>query len=269
MNVDQMIEKKREYGYSNEKIAKLSGIPLSTVQKIFSGETKSPRYDTVRAISAIFEKVERGFADEIREIGTAYQAISQGTMKSIKEYGEKTISDYLALPEGARVEMIDGVFYDMASPTTIHQRIASIVFSFIYNYIDSNKGRCIPFIAPTDVQLDNDDKTMVQPDVLVVCDKNKITKTRVVGAPDFIVEVLSPSNYLMDMIVKLKKYKQSGVREYWIILPDQERVIVYNFEKSDMPDQFTFEDKVPVNIWNGKCKIDFVKIKEKIQEMLS
>ena len=131
MNVDQMIEKKREYGYSNEKIAKLSGIPLSTVQKIFSGETKSPRYDTVQAISAVFEKVERGFADEIRESGAAYQAISQGTMKSIKEYGEKTISDYLALPEGARVEMIDGVFYD----SEVEEHIVQIAVFVLDNIV--------------------------------------------------------------------------------------------------------------------------------------
>ena len=268
MNVDQMIEKKREYGYSNEIIAKLSGVPLSTVQKIFSGETKSPRYDTVQAISEAFEKAERGYSGEIRESGAVYKAVSQEKASGKKKYGDKTINDYLALPEGTRIEMIDGVFYDMAAPTTVHQRIASTIFNLIFNHIEKNNGKCIPFIAPTDVQIDKDDKTIVQPDVLVVCDKNKINRERVVGAPDFIVEVLSPSNFLMDMIVKLGKYKQAGVREYWIVLPEQERVIVYDFSKSDLPVQFTFEDNVPVNIWSGKCKIDFSEIKRKLQDML-
>ena len=268
MNVEQMKEKKREMGYSNEMIAKLSGVPLSTVQKVFSGETKSPRYDTVQALSEVFVQLDKGYKGEIRERGAVYNAIPQGKTKIKKQSGDKTLSDYLALPEGTRIEMIDGEFYDMAAPTTIHQRIASIIFNSIYNYIDSNKGKCIPFIAPTDVQIDNDDKTMVQPDVLVVCDKSKITKERVVGAPDFIVEVLSPSNFFMDMVVKLGKYKQAGVREYWIVIPEQESVLTYDFSKPDSWMRFSFDDKVPVNIWDGKCKIDFSVIRDKIHSMI-
>ena len=186
---------------------------------------------------------------------------------SAEEKKEKTIDDYIALPEGTRVELIDGEFYDMAAPTTIHQRIGYLISSEFQRYIDEHKGSCIPFVAPTDVQLDCDDKTMVQPDVLVVCDRDKITKARIVGAPDLVVEVLSPSNWYMDMFKKMNKYKHAGVREYWIVLPDHKKVIVYNFEKSMEPCEYTFEDTIPVAIWDGKCVVDFKRIYDKMSFM--
>ena len=78
-------------------------------------------------------------------------------------------------------------------------------------------NKCVPFVAPTDVQLDCDDKTMVQPDVLVVCDRSKITKERIVGAPDLVMEVISPSRVTVDIFIKVQKYKNAGVREYWLV----------------------------------------------------
>lgn len=288
MNVEQMIEKKKELGFSNEMIAKLSKIPLSTVQKIFSGETKSPRYDTVTAISRVLERgldnFKYDYPNELHE-GPAYNVNTSAkgskdskqtnkvkifedtlidTSRHKPDYANRTLDDYMSLPEGARIEMIDGQFYDMAAPTTIHQRIASILFYMFERHIEKNKGGCIPFIAPTDVQIDCDDKTMVQPDVFIVCDKSKITRARIVGAPDLIVEVLSPSNFLMDLVIKLTKYRTAGVREYWVVVPEERVVIVYNFEKSGDPVNYTFDDLVPVGIWNDKCKIDFKEINAKI-----
>ena len=140
-------------------------------------------------------------------------------------------------------------------------------FNVFENFVNENGGPCIPSIAPTDVQLDCDDKTMVQPDVLVVCDRDKIIKARVVGAPDLIVEVLSPSNWYMDIIRKMKKYKNAGVREYWIVLPDTKAVLVYDFEnKSDScePIEYSFNGTVPVRIWDGKCTVDFKNIYDKV-----
>lgn len=183
------------------------------------------------------------------------------------EYDNKTLEDYLALPEGARIELINGRFYDMASPTMIHQRIALELGRLFSNYVDKNKGSCIPFIAPADVQIDCDDKTMVQPDVFVVCDRSKITRPRIVGAPDLIVEIVSPSNYYMDLAIKLAKYKSAGVREYWVILPDDKTVLVYDFAISEAPTQYSFDDVIPVAIWDGDCKIDFKEIYSKIEFM--
>jgi Uma2 family endonuclease len=239
MTIEQMIEEKKRQGFSNKMIAELSGVPYGTVQKIFGGETTSPRYETIQALQKFFEEC----AGESRK-------------------GDKTLEDYLALPEGARVEMINGEFYDMAAPTTEHQDIAGELFVELKNHVRKNMGGCHPFIAPVDVQLDCDDKTMVQPDVMIVCDKNKITKSRIVGAPDFIAEVLSPTNIFMDTAIKLSKYEKAGVREYWVISPELEKVLVNVFERDEAPKEYTFDDDIPVAIWNGECVISFRKLLE-------
>ena len=280
MTIQEMIQKKKELGYSNQQIADLSGVPLSTVQKLFSGITMTPRYNTLQALSKIFEKkesvlylhdsaVENGL---VREPSTAYnlehlinEQIAQTKPGTI---GDKRLPDYMALPEGTRIEMIDGRFYNMAAPTFAHQRISGMIFNVFENFVKENGGPCMPSIAPTDVQLDCDDKTMVQPDVFVVCDRDKIIKARVVGAPDLLVEVLSPSNWYMDCFIKLKKYRNAGVREYWIVIPDNKKILVYNFEKSSEPTEYTFEDKVPVAIWQDKCKVDFKEIYDNISFLL-
>lgn len=177
----------------------------------------------------------------------------------------KTLADYLSLPEGARVELINGVFYDMAAPTVIHQVIAHQVGQMLGNYVDQNGGDCIVLNAPTDVQLFADDKTMVQPDVLVVCDRKRLTRERLVGQPDLAIEVVSESNWMTDVHIKKKLYFEAGVREYWILFPKKKKIQVYDFESGAdvVPKEYSFQDKVPVGIWGGKCCIDFQQIYEK------
>ena len=155
----------------------------------------------------------------------------------------------------------------MAAPTTIHQSISFEICYLLKNYVSRNGGKCVPFVAPTDVQLDCDNKTMVQPDVLVVCDRDKITKARIVGAPDLVVEVISPSNPIMDAMIKLFKYQKAGVREYWIVYPDEKRGTVFDFAKNVGPQDYIFEDSIPVAIWDGKCEIDFSYIYSQIEFM--
>ena len=282
MTIKEMIEIKKINGYSNQYIADKAGLPLGTVQKIFSGNTTSPRHQTLQALNKLFSELEAEQQDKTKTDKKVYyrtdesQYANQLLMEK-RSYGQTTtaekiignettgtIDDYIALPEGTRVELIDGVFYDMAAPTFIHQRISAMIFNQFENFVNENGSDCIPSIAPTDVQLDCDDKTMVQPDVLIICDRKKIIKPRVVGAPDLIVEVLSPSNWYMDIIKKKDKYKNAGVREYWIVLPEQKKVLAYNFEKSGEYVEYSFEDKIPVAIWDNKCEVDFAFIYEKI-----
>ena len=180
----------------------------------------------------------------------------------------KTIEDYLALPEGTRVELIDGAFYDMAETSVPTTYFAAEIWSAFKSFIKSDNNDNIVMAAPLDVQLDCDDKTVVQPDVVIVCDRSKIIKPRVVGAPDLIVEVLSQSNWYHDMVRKLKKYKNAGVKEYWIVNIEEKSVLVYDFTKSDFPTEYSFHDKVPVGIWDGKCKVNFRKIYEEIEDIL-
>ena len=189
------------------------------------------------------------------------EAIAYG----VKKQGEYTLEDYYAIPDDKRVELIDGVIYDMASPTLVHQRLAGRIFSILDVFILNKKGACIPFVSPIDVQLDCDDKTMVQPDVIVVCDRNKTIKRCVYGAPDFIVEVLSPSTSKKDSAIKLRKYKDAGVREYWMVDPDKKKVVVYDWSKSEIPTVYGFDAKVPVGIFDGECEIDFAEIYQQIE----
>ena len=266
MTVEEMKNKKKEMGLTYGQIAERSGVPLGTVQKIFSGDTVSPRYDTLQKLSAVFtgQRAAHFVSDQIAYKVNPDAGNSGVHTFSNQEEGGKTLEDYLALPDDQRVEMIDGVFYEMSSPTTIHQLIGGEIHRMLVNHIEENGGECIPFIAPMDVQLDRDDKTIVEPDVFVVCDRSQITRPRIVGAPDLVIEVLSPSNWYHDTIRKLKKYKNAGVKEYWIILPDQSKVLVYWFAEGDLPEEYSFTDKIPVRIWNGSLEIDFNKVEKRI-----
>ncbi|MBP3204774.1 MAG: Uma2 family endonuclease [Lachnospiraceae bacterium] len=188
----------------------------------------------------------------------------------IYRQGDKTLEDYLALPEERRVEMIDGVFYDMATPTLVHQIISDEIRRCFGDFIKKNRGKCIAFTAPADVRLFRDDRTVVQPDVFVVCDRDKLTMQRVQDAPDLIVEVVSPGSLKMDTRLKLEKYKQAGVREYWIVFPEERKVQVYLFEMAGeaadiAPKEYTFADRVPVGIWDDRCEVDFGEIYKMIQ----
>ncbi|MBQ9032323.1 MAG: Uma2 family endonuclease [Parasporobacterium sp.] len=175
--------------------------------------------------------------------------------------GFYTIDDYLALPDDQRVELIDGVIYDMGAPTIPHQLIGGDIYAQLLQYVKQKGGKCMPFIAPTDVQLDCDNRTMVQPDVLIVCDRSRINRKRIFGAPDFVAEVLSPSTKRKDILIKGRKYADAGVKEYWLIDPMEETVMVFDFREDFQISTYTFEDKVPVLLYGGDCVIDFREIK--------
>lgn len=147
----------------------------------------------------------------------------------------KTIADIEALPEGTRAELFDGRIFFNTAPTITHQNIVSFLHGTIWSYIRSKGGKCRVFPAPFDVQLNADDiYNLVQPDITVVCDPDKLSGgKRCIGAPDWVIEVVSPSTQAQDYIVKLNKYLAAGVREYWIVDPKQERVSMRNFEKLD------------------------------------
>ena len=243
MTVEEMKRQKRMLGYTYDKIAELSGVPLGTVQKIFSGVTESPRYDTLQALEKAFKSQE---GDRIEEAAAMYRARQQGNY---------IIEDYYALPEDRRAELIDGIIYDMSSPTSVHQLIGAEIWEQLKSYIRDSKGKCVPMLAPLDVQLDCDDRTMVQPDVLVVCDRERIHMNCVYGAPDFIVEIMSKTTRKKDSILKLNKYMNAGVREYWMVDPESRKVVVYDFAHEEYPVIYGGEDKVPVGILRGSAKL--------------
>ena len=262
MTLEEMKRRKQELGFTNERLAGLSGVPLGTVQKIMSGATLSPREETLkklwRALNAPDDpaRVDALIASGGRP-GEGGLLAEPGRKYAAKRSGEYTLEDYLALPDEQRVELIDGVFYDMAAPTTVHQAIGGFIYKQLLDHVMEHGGECMPFMSPVDVQLDCDDRTVVQPDVLIVCDRSKFRNGRVFGAPDFLAEVLSPSTRKKDMQLKLFKYANAGVREYWMIDPDRKTVAVYDLEHEELPQIYGFSSRIPVLVWNGECEVDF------------
>jgi Uma2 family endonuclease len=139
-----------------------------------------------------------------------------------------TYADYLKFPEGERWEIIDGVAYSMSTaPSASHQAACGELYLQVGNQL---RGKpCKLFIAPFDVRFERKDDTdkVVQPDLLVVCDPSKITPQGIVGAPDWIVEVLSPATASRDQITKRALYEAAGVREYWLVHPTDRILTIY------------------------------------------
>ena len=162
-----------------------------------------------------------------------------------------TSKDYWNQPEGERAELIDGKLYAMAPPSLKHQNIIFSLSRKIADYIDSNNGSCKVVLAPFAVNLNADDETYVEPDISVICDKSKLTDRGCNGAPDFIVEVVSPSSRKMDYTTKTTLYSNSGVREYWIVDPEKERTTVYRYEEDAAPMIFTFDRAITVGIYGN------------------
>lgn len=170
-----------------------------------------------------------------------------------------TVDDIYALPEGKRAELIDGQIYYMAPPNTRHQRILSFLHLEIGNYIRANKGSCEVFPAPFAVFPFADDSKYLEPDISVVCDKHKLNDQGCNGAPDWIIEIVSPGSRRMDYYTKLSLYRSAGVREYWIVDHMKQTILVYDMEHDSAPVIYSFSDIVKVNIYDD-LYIDFSQL---------
>ena len=254
-------------------------MPRGTLQKIFSGETRNPRYETLQAIEAVLMPEDSSLVappiksrslpegaqksvDYLQDIENRNKLSAVAEAAPVYEAKKKkyTLDDYYALPDDQRVELIDGVFYDMSAPSTYHQIIGAEFLVRLKNFIKEKGGNCIALLSPVDVQLDCDDKTMVQPDVLVLCDRSKLIKRCIYGAPDFIIEVLSESTKRKDIITKSAKYVEAGVREYWMVDIEKERVTVHYFEKDEIFTIYGRDDEIPVGIFEGELKIPMAEV---------
>ncbi|MDO4553817.1 MAG: Uma2 family endonuclease [Lachnospiraceae bacterium] len=161
-----------------------------------------------------------------------------------------TISDIYLLPDGKRAELIRGEIYDMAPPSRIHQKILTFFSTEILLYLRRKKGDCEIYPAPFAVFLDEKSNTYVEPDISVICDKEKLDEKGCHGAPDWIIEIVSPSSKKMDYYTKLSLYKEHGVRDYWIVDPMKQAVVVYNLEAEELPVIYRFSDSIRANIYD-------------------
>ena len=270
----------------------------STVAKVLSGVTENPRRDTIEALESVLFRVDLsgeerfckkapanlyGNPSFVRETGYVY-----GSSVKKREEGDSyeeneteddayskrwqsrqkhfTIADYEALPEERRAELIDGRLYDLGAPTGIHQQVVLLIWEALRTCKKEHDMSCIVQAAPFDVQAWPDEETIVQPDVMVFCtDPSMALKARATTAPDFICEVLSPATAFRDRHLKLYKYRIAGVKEVWLVSVRDRSVEVYRFvDGCEDPDLFTFSDKVPVRISEGRCEVDFDSISREL-----
>ncbi len=138
----------------------------------------------------------------------------------------------------------------MAPPRRIHQELVSQFTKIIGQYIDTHDGSCKVYPAPFAVFFNEDDKDYVKPDISVICDKDKLNEYGCNGAPDWIIEVVSPSDPQRDYDIKLFKYRSANVREYWIVNPLTRTVMVYDFERGTGTNQYVFDDDIPICIYD-------------------
>ena len=175
-----------------------------------------------------------------------------------------TYADYLSWPDELRWELIDGVAYSMSpAPGSKHQRILVRLFRKFADHLDNKP--CEPFIAPFDVRFavqknasDNYIDTVVQPDILIVCDKSKLDERGCNGSPDFIIEISSPSTGKNDLTLKFDLYQRHGVKEYWIVHPEEQTVMVFKIDEYGMygkPERYAGDDAVSVPLF-GDLVVD-------------
>ena len=303
MTVDEMRAARKRLHYTYEMLSERSGVPMATVQKVFSGTTKSPHFKTMEALEAALKRADKDryevYTDiegrevvQVRESGLAYDLYGTGAPETtdmtdafggkyeiseeglpihprykipVKRQGYYTTDDLDKIPDEIRVELIDGVIYDLASPTSVHQTIVFTVATIMSNFAAAHGHHCMPYIAPLDVEFDNRKKDRLQPDLFVVCERNKEEPESDQHAPDLIMEVMSPSSRQMDMLIKLNRYLRAGVKEYWIVDPDKKTIMVYDFVNNDYAHMYTFDDEVPVAISGGELAIDFKVVQDHLE----
>ena len=306
--LEELRRKKKELNLTNQEIADLSGLPIGTVSKVLAGITRSPRYDTIAALEKVLGPRSKENKDSknpytqdiqagtVRESGLVYgntAYASDGIWRSRSGNREEwhTYRDYIALPEDRRVELIDGKFYDMAAPNSRHQIIIGQLY-LQFTACAQNHPGCMVLLSPMDVLLDEDQYTVVQPDLMVLCDLKRLRKGRVFGAPDLVVEVVSPGSCQRDYTLKLGKYLAAGVKEYWIIDQKKGRAVVYwnNTESEEVdaagqedpfdpfrdasvkdtsPDIaiYGMEDDIPVRLCEEKCYIHMASITKLLESL--
>ena len=184
-------------------------------------------------------------------------------MEAVKISENTTVEEFYSLPGDERYELIDGKLYNMAEPSRIHQELVSELLTDIKNHIRLKGGDCRVYPAPFGVRLSKDENTVLEPDITVICDKSKLTDKGCTGAPDWIIEIASPGNLSHDYIDKLSLYMKAEVKEYWIVNPESDSVVVYRLDNPFIPVAYTLSDTIIPGIYKD-LSIDFKEIMDRI-----
>ena len=296
MDIKELKNRKKELKLTTADLAYLAEIPVSTVSKIMTGETKNPSYITIEKIdrALLQEEMRRRIlaykkalseycssTDEedynFDEFDKNYRKINnlnndpipfakpvsnnegavgtEGTL-AVKRDKRITINQLEMFGEDRQLELIDGKLVYNEFPGLRHQMIVQNIGRVIDKFIEDNNGECKMFNVGENVVIDEDDYTLLGPDLVILCDKSKLTSIGIFGAPDFVMEVISKSTRRRDYNDKMHKYMHAGVREYWIVDPLKERVTVYIAGEPMMAYIYSFDDDIPVSIYDGKLVLN-------------
>jgi len=291
--VDELNRRRKLAGMTYEALSEKSGVPLSTIRKIFGHITESPRYGTLekleRALPVRTDKAlsaepderrgilrddsgksriwdeKNGFPEWVREEAIYGTAAISGEGK-----GPYTVEDYEALPEGSRLELLDGEFCNMAEPAVEHQYCESLLEQQLNDCIRKHGLDCLALHEAPLVPDPEDRKTVLCPDIMVICGRDMVEKGKVTGAPPLVMEILSPSTRGYDFSLKKEKYQNSGVREYWLVDIQHKVICLFDLEHAGEPGVplytvYGFGQKVPVGISEGRCSIDFGAISSALE----
>lgn len=295
MTVEELRERKKKLKLTTRDLALLADLPQGTVSKILTGETKNPSYLTIERLDAALEKEEmlariHAYEQAMQQYFAEHPEDAGNQRKFEKIYREKnhlnnapipyalpredtseiqgnlalqtrkmTASALDQLGEQRGYELVDGhlILAEMAGVS--HQRMVRKLGKQIDALISDNGGSCEVFDVGVNVFLDEDDYTLVIPDIAVLCDASKICDKGIMGAPDWVIEVVSPSTRKMDYHKKLHKYMDAGVREYWIVDIDRHMVSVCVNGEPMQITIYSFTEDIPVSIYAKKLKINLKK----------
>ena len=292
MNADDIRRRKKALKLTTKELAYRAELPVSTVSKIMTGETRNPSYVTLEKLDLVIMQEE---ADRRIE---AYLAAMEEYIKAhpdtdfdqtefdriyreenrldnapiplarpldeprdsignlaYRMSGMMSLEEYSALGESRIYELLNGQLIVNDHPKVRHQRIIREVGKAIDRFICDRGGPCEVFIGGINVRFSEDDPTNLIPDIAVICDPDTLDETGATSAPDWIIEVTSPATRKRDYNEKRNKYMTCGVREYWVIDLKKEVVSVYLAENSDMAGLYGFGTDIPVTIYNGDLVI--------------
>jgi len=233
-------------GYTQKVVAKMINMSGSSYCFYESGE-REPSLATI-------EKIAHALYISVDELFGLYNFGTENLIKEASEINHTrptcTWSEYYDLPDGEHAELIHGELFYMPAPSRIHQKLVGELYFALSSYIKGMKAPCEVYPAPFAVKLSEEDNTILQPDISVICDKNKLDDRGCNGGPSLVIEILSPSNKKRDCIEKLKLYADYAVEEYWIVDSDTRKVVVYHLlEDNVIPNIYGFDSRIKVNIF--------------------
>lgn len=261
MTREELIRRKKGKALTVKELSRLSGVPVGTINKIITGETEKPRPDTMKALEAVLlPKYDWSISasERLAEPG------SDGLSFRQNEY---TVYDLEHLPSGMRAELTDGRLYIMEAPSICHQKAAEFIRDRVESHIREKGGKCLTVLSPG-VREEENEKDFFIPDFAVVCDPGKVKGAYIVGAPDFILEVVSPSSARRDKLTKADRYERMGVREYWILDTLHRQLITYDYQGEVTLRVQGLSGKTGLSLFGGRPEIDLDELR-KIIEMFS